>query len=243
MQVAAGVHRVTRGVVNWYLIEDGGRLALVDAGTPRDWRALVETVAALGRTLDDIEAVLLTHAHGDHTGFAERARTDARARVLVHESDAEGARTGKVGPRDGSIRDYLGRAEFYRTFISLVRRGAGRIVPIKVLTTFADGEVLDVPGRPRVIHAPGHTAGCCALLLEDRRLLFTGDTMVTHNPLTGRPGPQVMPSGFNADTPAALRSLDLLAGAPADTVLPGHGDPWRDGVAAAVDAARRAGRS
>jgi glyoxylase-like metal-dependent hydrolase (beta-lactamase superfamily II) len=35
--------------------------------------------------------------------------------------------------------------------------------PIRELTTYADGETLDVPGRPRVIHTPGHTSGHCSL--------------------------------------------------------------------------------
>ena len=44
---------------------------------------------------------------------------------------------------------------------------------------FADEEVLDVPGRPRVIHTPGHTAGNAALSLADREVLIVGDTLAT----------------------------------------------------------------
>src|SRR5439155_942637 len=80
-------------------------------------------VAALGRRPEDLDAVLLTHAHADHTGFAERARTSAGASVWIHAQDAETARTGKVGRSDGRLTRYLLRAEFYRTVVSLVRRG------------------------------------------------------------------------------------------------------------------------
>ena len=52
MQVAQGVHRVTGGVCNFYLVEEGGRLLLVDAGAPRDWDLLVRTLPALGRRLE-----------------------------------------------------------------------------------------------------------------------------------------------------------------------------------------------
>jgi len=97
MQVAPGIHRLTQGVVCFYLIEDGGKLLLVDAGAPKDWDVLVGSVSALGRKLEDLDAVLLTHAHSDHTGFAERARTTAGAPVWIHQADAEAAKTGKGG--------------------------------------------------------------------------------------------------------------------------------------------------
>jgi glyoxylase-like metal-dependent hydrolase (beta-lactamase superfamily II) len=243
MQVSEGVHRLTQGVVNFYLIEEGGKLLLVDAGAPRDWDLLVRAVTDLGRGLDDLEAVLLTHAHPDHIGTAERARTTAGARVWVHQADAGMATDGKATKADGRVRSYLLRAEFYRTLFSLARRGATRIVPVHEVETFADGETLDLPGRPRAVHAPGHSPGSTALLLEGRRVLLTGDVLATRNPLTGRLGPQIMPSGLNSDTPQALRSLAALDGIPADMLLPGHGEPWTGSVAEAVRLARAAGPS
>jgi glyoxylase-like metal-dependent hydrolase (beta-lactamase superfamily II) len=243
VQVAEGVHRLTGGVCNFYLVEEGGRLVLVDAGAPRDWDLLVRTLADLGRRLEDLEAVLVTHAHSDHTGFAERARATTGAPVWVHQLDAALARGAKPGGNDGRARSYLLRVEFYRTLFSLARRGATRLIPIREVSTFGDGETLALPGRPRAVHAPGHTPGCAALLLEGRRVLLAGDVLATRNPLTGRVGPQVMPSGLNRDTPQALRSLDVLDGLPADVVLPGHGEPWTEGAAAAARLARLAGPS
>ena len=189
IQVRDGIHRLTQGVVNFYLIEEGGRLLLVDAGAPGDWDLLVRAVADLGRGLNDLEAVLLTHAHPDHIGTAERARTTAHARVFVHQADAAMATGGARTKADGKARSYL-RAEFYQTLFSLARRGATKIVPVREVTTFADGETLDLPGRPRAVHAPGHSPGSAALLLEGRRVLLTGDVLATRNPLTGRVGPR-----------------------------------------------------
>jgi glyoxylase-like metal-dependent hydrolase (beta-lactamase superfamily II) len=97
-------------------------------------------------------------------------------------------------------------------------------VPIQVVLAYEDGQTLDVPGHPRVVHTPGHTEGSCALLLEDRRVLLSGDCLVTPNPFTGRVGPQFVPAGLNMDSSRALRSLDILSPLPADTVLPGHGE-------------------
>ena len=95
MEVANGIHRQTLGVANWYLVEDGGRLTVVDAGTPADWETLHLALGTIGRKLEDVDAVLLTHAHSDHTGFAERARAEAHTRVLIHEADAERAKGAK----------------------------------------------------------------------------------------------------------------------------------------------------
>jgi glyoxylase-like metal-dependent hydrolase (beta-lactamase superfamily II) len=131
----------------------------------------------------------------------------------------------------------------YRTSFSLARRGGTKILPVHELSEYGDGEVLDVPGRPRVVHAPGHTPGTAALFLEDRRALLSGDALVTRNPLTGRTGPQIMPSGFNQDTKRALASLAALKVISAEVIRPGHGEPWTDGVSEAIKRAWQAGRS
>ena len=242
-EVAKGIHRLTNGVANFYLIEEAGKLMLVDAGAPKDWALFAQAAQDLGKVASDLDAVLLTHAHTDHTGFAEKARATTGARVWVHEQDVQMARTGKVGPRDGKTSTYLLRGAFWRTALVLGMRGATKIIPIREVSGFGDGEVLDVPGSPRVVHAPGHTGGSAAILLEDRGVLFTGDVLCTHNAYTGRAGPQIMPSGLNADTPQALASLASLAGIKADVLLPGHGDPWTEGVAEAIRHARAAGPS
>jgi glyoxylase-like metal-dependent hydrolase (beta-lactamase superfamily II) len=242
-EVAEGIHRLTNGVANFYLIEESGKLVLVDAGAPKDWTLLGQAVRELGRDLGDLDAVLLTHAHTDHTGFAEQARTATGARVWVHQDDVRMARTGEVGPRDGKTSSYLLRGAFWHTALVLGRRGATKIIPIKEVSGFADGQKLDVPGKPRVVHAPGHTDGSAAILLEDRGIMFTGDVLCTHNAYTGRIGPQIMPSGLNADTPRALASLANLEGIRADMLLPGHGDPWTGGMQEAIRRARTAGPS
>jgi glyoxylase-like metal-dependent hydrolase (beta-lactamase superfamily II) len=88
MQVAPGVIRLTNGISNLYLVEDGGDFALIDAGVRGDWDRLAQQLAALGRSPQDLRAILLTHAHSDHTGFAERARSLYGIRVHVHDADA-----------------------------------------------------------------------------------------------------------------------------------------------------------
>ena len=101
-------------------------------------------------------------AHPDHVGFAERARTDAGARVWIQQADAEAARTGKPGSKnEGSTFSYLLRNAFYRTAFSLARRGAVKIIPVKEISSFADGGVIDVPGSPRARQARAPRPPAC----------------------------------------------------------------------------------
>ena len=97
------------------------------------------------------------------------------------------------------------------------------------LATFADDEVLDVPGRPRVLHLPGHTPGSCGLVFEERGLVFTGDALVTHDVYSGRSGPRLSARASNEDSQAALASLQR-GDLDVDLVLPGHGPAWTGGA-------------
>jgi hypothetical protein len=72
---------------------------------------------------------------------------------------------------------------------------------------------------------------------------MAGDAMCTFNPLTGRRGPQIMPGAFAISSAQEMEALGRLEGIEAGLLLPGHGEPWTDGVAAAVARAREAGPS
>jgi glyoxylase-like metal-dependent hydrolase (beta-lactamase superfamily II) len=240
-QVAEGVHRLGSRLFNYYLVEDGEALTLVDAGLPGLRPSLDGTLAALGRSLGDIRAVVLTHAHGDHIGIAEAVRTEAGVPVHVHANDEELARTGRQPKREGSLLPYLRHGAAWGLILGFMRNG--RPPKIGEVTTFGDGDVLDVPGRPVAIPTPGHTEGHVSFHLPDRGVLFTGDAMNSRNPMTGRLGPQIMPRGFNISSARALESLSNLENLDADAVLFGHGDPWADGPAAAVARARELGPS
>ena len=116
------------------------------------------------------------------------------------------------------------------------RRGMLRIPPIKEVLTYGDGATLDVPGAPRVIHVPGHSPGARALHMQALGALFIGDAIATRNVMTGETGPRIAP--FTADPTQALASLARLEDIEAGLVLPGHGEPWTNGVAAAISPRR-----
>src|SRR3954470_24205586 len=85
--VAPGVHRIENAFTNWYLVEEDSRVTVVDAGVPSSWDSLQDALSRIGRSRNDVEAVVLTHAHFDHVGFAERARSELNVPVYVPEND------------------------------------------------------------------------------------------------------------------------------------------------------------
>ncbi len=239
-QLAPRVWRCGSAFINFYLVEQDGLLTVVDAGLPGYRRSLDEALRVAGRTRENIVALVLTHADPDHTGFAEWLRRTERVPVLVHAADAEMARTAKPKQAEARPSPALLRS---RTFFRTVREAAGnglRPKKIGAVTTFEDGAELDVPGRPRVIHTPGHTDGHCALHFASHGVLFAGDALCTLNVFTGARGPQLMPRFVTVSTPQALASLERLEPVEAGVVGFGHGEPWREGAASAVRAARLA---
>ena len=240
-EVAPGVHRLGNEIVNFYLVDADGGLLLVDAGMPGFYAQLESLLRSRGRSVADIDALLLTHAHPDHVGIAERVRA-AGVPVRVHDADVGQARTGKSHPREGGMLRHLRHRATWRLLATGARNGALKPVKIAEVTPFTEGE-LDVPGRPRVVHTPGHSPGHVALHFAQQGALIAGDALCTYNPLTGRMGPQLMPGAFAWSNDRAMDSLGRLEGMDVEVLLVGHGDPWTAGAGAAVARAREAGPS
>lgn len=241
-QVAPGVHGLGSGLVNWYLVETGEGVTAVDSGLPGFAKGLSAQLGRLGHRLEDVEAVVLTHSDSDHTGTAATMR-DAGARVLIHGDDEPAL--AKPGPKKGQaspahLVPLMWRPGFWRFMGGTTLEGGAKPTPVESPEIFSDGDRLDVPGRPRVVHTPGHTRGHCALVFEEEGLLFVGDALCTMNPITKDERPQVMPKGLNEDHEQCFRSLDALAELEADVLLPGHGEPWHGRPAKAVERARAA---
>ena len=104
----------------------------------------------------------------DRRGHLKPAR---RARLLHHPAHPapDSQPVTKRTPRRPGPASPAGRTKAARSPICcaatcapaprfpLARRGAVKIIPVKEVSSFADGEVIDVPGSPRALHTPGHT--------------------------------------------------------------------------------------
>lgn len=241
MEITPGIHHFPTDPFNWYVLAEGGRLTVVDAGFPGHFGALLRGLRAIGRELKDIEAVIVTHAHADHMGFAARIQKSTGAAVLVHEADLGAARRRWQLPWCGLLanawRPFMA-STLTRATLNGVFWGPG----VARAQAIRDGDVLDVPGRPRVIHAPGHTPGQIALHHAGSGVLLSSDVLITRDLLSGASGaPQLAHPSLNDDTRQARRSLERLRDLGRVVLLPGHGAPWRGDMSEAVRRAQAAG--
>jgi glyoxylase-like metal-dependent hydrolase (beta-lactamase superfamily II) len=236
MRLAPSLHRIGSSLVNSYLVEEAGAVTIVDAGLPGYWRYLPSELAAMGRSLGDVRAVVLTHGDTDHVGFAERLRRERGVPVFVHELDAARARGEVKKPNSGWGPVKVGPLLGFLVYSGL--RGGLRVPPLTEAMTFGDAVTLDVPGAPRIVHLPGHTPGSVAVHVPAVDAVFVGDAMTTRSVLTGEVGPRLAP--FTLDPGEALASLARLDGLEATWVLPGHGEPWDGGLEAALREIRSA---
>ena len=230
MRIAEGIYRIGPGLINSYLLAEDGAVTIIDTGAPGYWNDLPKELAAMGRSMADVRAVVLTHAHIDHVGFAERIRRERGVPISVHEADAKMAR-GEIKPRNQKMLG-VSPVPLLRFIAFALSRGMLGATPIAEVGTFGDGTTLDVPGSPRVIHLPGHSEGSAALHVRTRDALFVGDAFCTLNVISGATGPRLAP--FGSDLPLAVASLARLDRVEAALVLPGHGEPWTGGVGEAV---------
>jgi glyoxylase-like metal-dependent hydrolase (beta-lactamase superfamily II) len=236
MRLAPGLHRIGSDFVNCYLVADAAGVTVIDAGLPGHLGELEAELTRMGRSLDDVRGVVLTHGDTDHIGFAERLRQRRGVAVHVHELDAARARGEIKKPNSGwgpiKVRPLVGFLWYS------ARRGGLRIKPVAEVVTFTDGTTLDLPGSPRIIHLPGHTPGSVAVHVPAVDAVFVGDAMTTRNVLTGERGPR--PAPFTLQPQEATASAAKLETVQAAWVLPGHGPPWDGGVSDAIREYRQA---
>src|SRR4051794_23918731 len=237
---ATGIHRGAHPLVNWYLIEADDGLTAVDAGFPTEWARLEGMLEGLGRR--DLKAVVLTHGHVDHVGFAERARRELGATIYIPTPDVKIATSPfPMAKSENNPLPYVLRyGATRRLYLGAMLQRAALGQAIKAYEAYDGGDELPVPGRPRAVFTPGHTFGHMALHFPDRDVLITGDALVTRDPYTDRTGPRLVARAATADSSMARASLDAIERTGARVLLSGHGEPWEDGAEEAARLARQA---
>lgn len=260
-ELAAGVWRLRLpwswvGVdhVNAYLLTDGSSHMLADCGPggdPSCLTALEHALRPTGVTLDELDHVVLTHAHSDHVGQIGEIVRRSGAEVWLHPDTAHVDAIMEQPARFSALRVRRARAEGVPerelAWFADVREETDAIIePVRADHDLVEGVVVPSPLGPlEVVFTPGHAPSHVALVQAERGLVILGDTVCS----VFAPWYDY---GFTADPVGELLgSLDRFSelGAMA-LALPGHGRPLADlqavvgehrhGIAASLSAVRTA---
>ncbi|HTW15589.1 MAG TPA: MBL fold metallo-hydrolase [Nocardioides sp.] len=221
---------------------DAPEPAIVDTGiatSPAE--GMAPALARLGRRIEDVRWILLTHGHIDHVGGAHALweLTGRRAEIAIHEADAPMLRSRQahvdeyVAGRGCHLGDPDGAAKVAAATEAVI---SGELEPTVSLT---GGETLSLGGDVTVsVHAiPGHTPGSVAYVLDGQDDVFVGDACQIHGAANGFPG-YADPAGYRAGLVHLrdeVRPRRLFLGHPYR-----HADGATDGVVLDGDQAQRA---
>ena len=205
---------------NVYVLVSGDRLTLVDSGLVGDAERIAAQLEEAGYAPSQLDSIILTHAHGDHTGGASNLVRLSGAQVVAHRDEVPYIEGTRSVPADSLVQRVLNWLSDRVMF-----RGSS----CEVDRTVEDGDVIEALGGVRVIHAPGHTPGSISLYQPERRILFCGDALFNANPMSGRPGLQPPIRLFTADNAEAHRSVAKLSDLSVEVLCCGHGEPIVEG--------------
>ena len=233
VQITERVHFAQTDLVNWTLVSDGGGVLLVDSGFPGNRDDVLTSLRQLGFGIDDVRAVLLTHAHIDHLGAAIWLAKSHGTPVYCHPGEVGHARREylqQVSPVD--VVSHVWRPRWLTWSLAITRKGGMVRDGIPTAQALSADVAAGLPGSPTAVPTPGHTSGHCSYVVDGA--LIVGDALVTGHPLLTRRGPQLLPALFNHDQNGCVRSLTALGMLDADVLLPGHGPVWRGPIKTAV---------
>ncbi|MFD7431601.1 MBL fold metallo-hydrolase [Streptomyces sp. NPDC059818] len=202
---------------------DAPEPAIVDTGIASSpTEGMAPALEAIGRRIEDVRWILLTHGHIDHIGGAHALweLTGRRAQVVIHEADAPMLRSRRahvdeyLAGRGPYLGDPEGEAKVTAATNAVI---SGEMEPSLLVK---GGETISLGGDVTLsVHSiPGHTPGSVAYAIDGRRSVFVGDAVQVHGAANGFPG---------YTDPAAYRAgLEYVR----DEIRPQHlylGHPYR----------------
>lgn len=219
MEILEGIHWVDEASSNMahsnvYLAVQGNEITVIDTGTSRNAKKIVAYIQKIGLQPSEVTAIVLTHFHMDHVGSAKELKDLLpNAKIAMHDADADYVLGEKPMPKPKNL---------------LLRAVSPFIKPVavKVEVRLRDGDRI---GQLKVIHTPGHTPGSIALLDEEWKALFVGDTLRFDGKKVSE-----APEHFSLDPVAARESIGKIAALNFEVMLPGHGEPLRHVASEAV---------
>lgn len=240
-----GIHRIpvpvpfpqAGGPVNVYAVEDeGGGLCLFDTGLGSEEAraALDEGFRRLGRRLEEVRRVVVSHGHVDHFGNAQVIAERSGAPVFAGAGDigkiaASGPRWRDKLPHYGGFLSRMGvPTEVLAALAAELGGGYSLARRVDEVRAIGEGERLRFRDfEAEVLHMPGHTPGLICLHAPAQGLLFAADHLlerVSPNPIIEL-GPEGE-EGFFFPLVSYLTSIARTRELELRLVLPGHGPPF-----------------
>lgn len=183
---------------NIYLVKAGERFTIFDTGIPTFFQDTMAAIEELGFRISQLDRIILTHSHLDHSGSAPLFLKEAKDAELW------------VSKQEG---DYLEKGDDSVVYARLLGK---RLEPIPVGRKLEEGDVIKIGDfKFQALHTPGHSIGSLCFFEPNHNILITGDVVFRH----GSFGRVDLPTG---NPQQLIASITRLAQLPVEILLPGH---------------------
>ncbi len=188
-------------------------LTLVDTGFKGRSVHILKEVQRIGYSPADIDNIIITHHHADHTGSLAALKEVTSATVFAHAADAPYIDGRRLQP--GPTRpEWLGKS-------LAPLQGLWATTPVAVDVMVDDGYELPISEGVKILHTPGHTPGSISLYLPGEGLVMVGDV------LSNTYGLSLPSKAFTVNLAQEINSIRRLGTLEFDMVCFGHGLPLK----------------
>ena len=196
-EIAPKVHRIPNiNGSNAVLIEDK-KMALVDTGVAGNGDAIISYIKEIGRKPEDLGWIVVTHFHYDHSGSADELSKLTGANIVAHLDETIETSEGIKFLLKGNENTGTGPPWWYRTIFGnrIIRSNRKKkgtkkrfdYIDTEIHQTVNHGDIIPVLGGLRILHTPGHTPGSICPVLEGRKMIFLGDSVLNNRIRLSRP--------------------------------------------------------
>lgn len=186
-------------------------MTLIDPGPARSIDALAAELSQGGFSLDDLQRIVLTHAHPEHGGGTAELLRRRRVKVYAHPEDIPALEGRGRAPRGKGLEGWLK---------SLLERFGPRREPIPTVVPASPREPIRGLPQWQVLHLPGHTPGSLGLYDPAHGVVLCGDALTNRGALR-------VADGLASDPAAAADSLKRLSELDVDILCCGRGPVLR----------------
>ena len=223
-------HTIDTFTVNSYVVESGGALILIDTGFAGGTQLVLDSLNSIGRDITEVEAILLTHYHNDHTGNLIELQELSGARTYMGPEDAELLRAGLAWQDQFDITPGEVNHAIANTLLGVIPREQPAFeIDIHL------HDRMDLGHGIMAVKCPGHTEGHFSFmktLPNGKTIHFAGDAMAT----AFFNAASLVPVNFNLQL--ALESLEMFLDPNCAGVMIGHGEAILEDIPAAIHALR-----